>query len=70
MAGILGEGSFILFSKKGPKGLLKVATKYNMMLPPYLSSMCIQCIHSYLHIHIIHIYTRIATQVLRTLFKV
>ena len=38
---------FILFSNKGPKGLLQVATKYNI----------IQCIHSYLHIHITHTYT-------------
>jgi len=54
---------FILFSNKGPKGLLKVATKYNI----------IQCIHSYLRIHITHrpIYIRIyTTEVLRTLFRV
>jgi len=37
---------FILFSNKGPKGLLQVATKYTI----------IQCIHSCLHIHITHIY--------------
>ena len=57
---------FILFSNKGPKGLLQVATKYNI----------IQRIHSYLRIHITHIihifaYAHvIATQVLRTLFQV
>jgi len=37
---------FILLSNKGPKGLLQVARKYNI----------IQCIHSYLRVHITHIY--------------
>jgi len=56
--------SFILFSNKGPKGLLQVATKYNI----------IQCIHSYLRVHITHnmhicIYTRYRNTVVESLLK-
>jgi len=40
--------SINLFSNKGPKGLLQVATKYNITLTQYL---CVLRIPAYIHIH-------------------
>jgi len=67
--------SFIyLFSNKGPKGLLQVATKYSMTLAQYL---CVYSVYIHTFIYRLHhtythirINTRITTQVLRTVFKI
>jgi len=47
--------SFIyLFSNKGPKGLLQVATKYSMTLAQYL---CVCSVYIHTFIYTSHIYT-------------
>jgi len=59
-----------LFSNKGPKSLLQVGIKYNIVLAQYLcvySNNSIYThntvyIHTYLHIHITHMYRNTAAE--------